>query len=171
MDVGLRLSARARDVTLDLDRGKPGGGGFFYSGLCIRFDHSLTPGSLLDADGRTAPDAIYGSRSRWCGYACRHGEDGGVYGITVIDHPDNPRHPTTWWVRNRANYALLHPSVCYYEPLQIAEGQSLLLRYRVVLHKGFVSPDLIRDVDWDVRLAGPDLQAVGEPTAVPPSMF
>ena len=55
--------------------------------------------------------------------------------------------------------------------VQIAEGQSLLLRYRVVLHKGYVSPDLIGDLEWDVRLAGTDLWAVGEPTAAPPNIF
>ncbi len=146
MDIALRFVPSQREVTLDLNRGKPGGGGLFYSGLIIRFDNVLTPGQLLDANGRREPMEIFGKSSRWCGFAGQHEEDGQVYGITLIDHPENPRYPTPWWVRNGANYALLHPSPCYYEPFHITEGKSLSFRYRAVLHKGTVNPALIERV-------------------------
>lgn len=143
MDIALRFVAHQRDVTLDLKRGTPGKGGLFYSGLTIRFDNLLTPGTLLDADGRSEPMEIFGKNSRWCGFAGQHEDDGQVYGITLIDHPDNPRYPTSWWVRNAKNYALLQPGPCYHEPFHLTEGQSLSLRYRAVLHNGHVNPELI----------------------------
>jgi hypothetical protein len=146
IDVGLTFTPKGRDVTLDLNRGEPGGGGLFYSGLIIRFDNAMTPGQLLDADGRTETMDIFGKQSRWCGFAGKHQSDGQVYGATIINHPSNPRHPTTWWVRNRENYGILHPSPTYYEPLHLAEGGQLVFNYRVVLHKGFVNPGLLKGI-------------------------
>ena len=144
MDLAFQFRPTGRDVTLDLNRGEPGRGGLFYSGLTIRFHNALTPGRLLDADGRTEPMDIYGSRSRWCGFAGRHQEDGQVYGITILDQPGNPRYPTTWWVRNAENYALIQPCFCYHEPLQIAADDTLELNYRIVVHKGYVDPDIVQ---------------------------
>lgn len=144
IDISLQFHPGDHDVTLDLRRGQPGGGGLFYSGLAIRFDNALTPGQLLDANGRREARAVFGAQSRWCGFAGLHGEDGEIYGATIIDHPANPRHPTTWWVRNGANYGILHPSPTYYEPFHLT--QELALRYRVVLHKGFVDLDFIEQV-------------------------
>jgi hypothetical protein len=148
MDIALRFVPSQRELTLDLNRGEPGGGGLFYSGLTIRFDNVLTPGQLLDADGRSEARAIFGQSSRWCSFAGKHAEEGQVYGITLVDHPENPRYPTVWWVRNRPNYALLHPSPSYYEPFHLAAGEALSLQYRAVLHKGAVNPALIERVGF-----------------------
>ena len=136
MAVGLTLRATERDVVLDLRRGDPGGMGRYYSGLAIRFDNSITPGKLLDADGRTEPMDIFGKQSKWCSFTSQHPVDNETYGIAIIDHPDNPRHPTPWWVRNRENYCLIHPSPVYHEPFRLAPDESLTLRYRVVLYRG-----------------------------------
>ena len=146
VDLGLQFRPADRDVTMDLERGEPGGGGLFYSGLTIRFDNAMTPGELLDADGRTEPTDIFGSGSRWCGFAGKHKEDGRVYGATILDALSNPRHPTIWWVRNGENYGLLQPSPTYYEPFDLAQGDVLELKYRVIVHKGFVNPDLIEGI-------------------------
>jgi hypothetical protein len=147
MDITLQFHPAGRDVTLDLNRGEPGRGGLFYSGLTIRFDNAMTPGRLLDADGRTETMDIFGSRSRWCGYAGRHQEDGQVYGMTVLDHPRNSRYPTAWWVRNSENYALIQPGLCYHEPFHLPAGDTLELEYRIVFHKGYVDTELIEGVE------------------------
>ena len=108
----------------------------------------MSPGEFLDADGRSDVDEIFGNTSRWCGFSGRHSEDGQVYGITVIDHPQNPRHPTSWWVRNRKDFCLLHPSPCYHEPFELSPGEPLTLQYRIVLHRGPVPPDIIEEAAW-----------------------
>ena len=136
LDVSIDLHADERSVTLDLLRGDPGGFGIHYSGLALRLNDAMTPGELLDADGRTETADVYGNASRWCGFAGRHAEDGQVYGVTMIDHPENPHYPTRWWVRNGLEYGLLHPSPCFDEPLELEAGESVTLRYRIVLHKG-----------------------------------
>jgi len=147
MDVDLRFIPSKNEVKLDLNRGTPGKGGLFYSGLTIRFDNLLTPGQLLDANGESEPMEIFGKKSPWCGFSGKH-KDGEVYGITVIDHPENPRYPTPWWVRNAKNYALLQPSFCYYEPFSIIQEEPLSLIYRVVIHKGPVKSSLIEKVGF-----------------------
>jgi len=149
MDVKIQFGPGDKDVKLDLKRGEPGKGGLFYSGLTIRFHNDLTLGELLDADGRKETMEIFGSRSRWCGFSGQHKEDGNVYGITILDHPDNPRYPTTWWVRNAPNYGIIQPGLCYYEPYEIRAGDMLELKYRVVLHKGKVNPEFIQNISKD----------------------
>jgi len=151
LDLHLTLTADARETALDLKRGESGQGGCFYSGLTIRFDNGMTPGRLLDAEGRTDTADIYGQRARWCGFSGTHPEDGEVYGITMVDHPGNPRFPTPWWVRNSENYAVMGPSLCYHEPLALAAGQAVAFRYRLVVHRGPVDPDVIEAAapeDW-----------------------
>ena len=146
LDAALQFSSKAPASTLDLSRGEPGLGGLFYSGLTIRFDNAMTPGRLLDADGRTRPMDVFGSRSRWCSYVGRHQEDGKLYGTAILDHPDNPRYPTTWWVRNAENYALIQPGLCYHEPFKLCADALLKLNYTVLLHRDQVEPDLIERV-------------------------
>jgi hypothetical protein len=148
VDLRTELAPHERDVTLDLLRGEPGGGGLFYSGVAIRYNDAMSPGEFLDADGRSDVDEIFGSTSRWCGCSGRHSEDGQVYGITVIDHPQNPRHPTTWWLRNRKDFCLVQPSPSYHEPFELSSGEPLTLQYRIVVHRGPVSPDVIEEAAW-----------------------
>ena len=66
----------------------------------------------------------------------------------MIDHPKNPRHPTTWWIRNRKDFCLLSPSPSYHEPFELSPGEPLTLQYRIVLHRGPVSPDIIEEAAW-----------------------
>lgn len=138
--VELEFLPNEREVILDLRRGEPGADGRFYSGLAIRFDNVLTPGRLLDADGRTEPMDIFGQQSQWCSFTSQHPADGEIYGAAIVDYVNNPRYPTTWWVRNRENYCLIHPSLVYYEPLCLAADEVLKLRYFVVLYRG--QPDV-----------------------------
>lgn len=148
VDFRTELDAHGREATLDLLRGEPGGPGLFYSGVAIRYNDAMSPGEFLDADGRSDVDEIFGSTSRWCGCSGRHSEDGQVYGITVIDHPQNPRYPTSWWLRNRKDFCLVQPSPSYHEPFDLALGEPLTLQYRIVVHRGAVSPQVIEGAAW-----------------------
>jgi len=50
----------------------------------------------------------------------------------VLDHPDNPNHPTTWHCRNDG---WAGAAVCADSPLTVRPGETLRLRYRIVLHR------------------------------------
>jgi hypothetical protein len=66
IDTTISLRPHEGPVRLDLKRGDPGKGGLYYSGLTVRFDNAMTPGRVLDSEGRTDASEIYGSSARWC---------------------------------------------------------------------------------------------------------
>ena len=57
---------------------------------------------------------------------------GKTVGVAVLDHPANP--PTTW--HNLGPIAMLNPCIVAPGPVKINKGQTLQLRYRLVVHDG-----------------------------------
>lgn len=89
-----------------------------------------------EKDGKT-----WGKRGEWCDY---YGpvQDKTV-GIAIFDHPKNPRHPTTWHVRDYGLFAANPFGLSDFEKkpkktgdLLIDAGKSVTFRYRVYLHEG-----------------------------------
>jgi Methane oxygenase PmoA len=97
-------------------------------------------GEVVLAGGRRGEAECWGAASEWADYA-GPAPGGGVAGVAVLDHPDNPRHPTRWHVRD---YGLMcaNPcgSRCFGEAadgtLRIAAGDELRFRFRVLAHRG-----------------------------------
>jgi len=92
--------------------------------------------SAGDTDGKT-----WGKRAAWCDY---YGPvDGQIVGVAIFDHPDNPRHPTWWHVRDYGLFAANPFGVHYFEnkpagtgDLVIPAGESLTFKYRFYFHMG-----------------------------------
>ena len=69
---------------------------------------------------------------------------GNIVGVAVFDHPDNPRHPTWWHVRDYGLFAANPFGRHDFEKLtdksagdlKVAAGQSVTFRYRFYLHEG-----------------------------------
>ena len=84
----------------------------------------------------------WGKRAEWVDY---YGpvEDKTV-GIAIFDHPSNPRHPTSWHVRDYGLFAANPFGKSYFEglpdkhagDLKLPKGQSLTFRYRFYFHEG-----------------------------------
>ena len=55
-------------------------------------------------------------------------------GIAIFDHPKNLRAPSPWYVHDRKPMSYFSPAVLFNKPLTLAAGQSLTLRYRVLIH-------------------------------------
>jgi hypothetical protein len=68
-------------------------------------------------------------------------------GIAVFDHPENPDHPTTWFTRD---YGPFSPNYGFFrdEPIVIAPGAPLRLRYRIYTHTGDVKEARVAQV-WE----------------------
>ena len=49
-------------------------------------------------------------------------------GMAVLDHPQNVRHPTPWYVIRSNVMSYLNPALLTYEPLTIAAEKSLDLQ-------------------------------------------
>ena len=88
-------------------------------------------------DGET-----WGKRADWCDY---YGPvDGKTVGVAIFDHPENPRHPTWWHVRDYGLFAANPFGRHDFESLPdkmagnltVADGESITFRYRIYLHAG-----------------------------------
>jgi hypothetical protein len=85
----------------------------------------------------------WGKRGDWCDYHAPH--NGKTYGIAILDHPQNLRHPTWWHARDygvfSANPVGVHDFEARTTPpgagnYTIPAGGSLTLKYRLIFHTG-----------------------------------
>lgn len=100
-------------------------------------------GRLVNARGDSGIPA-WGKRAEWCDYSGPL-PDGRVIGIAVFNHPQNHAHPTWWHARD---YGLLSANPFGkhdFEKLtdqpnagdvRIPPGGKLVLRYRILFHRG-----------------------------------
>jgi hypothetical protein len=100
-------------------------------------------GRLVNSAGDSGIPA-WGKRAAWCDYSGPLA-DGTVIGVALLEHPRNPRHPTWWHARD---YGLLSANPfgkhdfekLKSEPnagdLSIPGGGELVLRYRLIFHRG-----------------------------------
>jgi hypothetical protein len=83
----------------------------------------------------------WGKRAAWCDY---YGPvEGKTMGVAILDHPDNPRHPTWWHVRDYGLFAANPFGIHDFErkpagtgDLVVPAGESITFRYRVIFHQG-----------------------------------
>jgi len=86
-------------------------------------------------------EETWGKRADWCDYSGP--VDGKTVGIAIFDHPENPRHPTWWHVRDYGLFAANPFGISFFEKkprgtgnFTILAGQSVTFRYRFYLHEG-----------------------------------
>ncbi|HWR50666.1 MAG TPA: PmoA family protein [Bryobacteraceae bacterium] len=104
-------------------------------------DPAKYTGKMITAEGRETEANVWGTRSPWVDYS---GEVGGEpLGITIMDHPSNPRHPTYWHSRGYGLFAANMFGVRDFErdktkdgSLTLEPNQRLRVRYRVLIHPG-----------------------------------
>jgi hypothetical protein len=111
-----------------------------YAGLMWRFAPN-PPGTyrFTDAEGR--------ADAKTCGYASPWIEaavtmpSGAKVKVRMTDHADNPRYPNAWFSRNQPNahnnagYNLIGTGLVFHEPLVLADGKSMRLRYTVSVER------------------------------------
>lgn len=138
-------TALADEVTFDRTPipGEPGGrrhGG--YAGLTFRAAKSLENAAFLASTGQTGMD-FHRQTARWADLS---GEiDGQPCGLAILDHPSNLRHPTPWFLVERARtpfFCLNVAPICL-EPLTLSQGQEVVLRYRILVHPGSGSAEVV----------------------------
>ena len=109
-------------------------------------------------DGKSSPDKLnhghivlstgvrdeetWGKRADWCDY---YGPvEGKIVGVAMFDHPDNPRHPTWWHVRDYGLFAANPFGRHDFEKLEdktagnltVPAGKRVTFRYRFYMHEG-----------------------------------
>jgi hypothetical protein len=134
VDFDLTLHAVQRAVFGDTKEGT----------FAIRLNDSLSEkrgGKLTNAQGAETMDNVWGKPSPWVDYS---GDvKGEKLGVAMFDHPQNPRHPTTWHARDYGLFAAnIFGQHDFKNPnmpdgtLTLEPGQELRFRYRLVIHPG-----------------------------------
>jgi hypothetical protein len=96
-------------------------------------------GKIVNSEGKTDA-AAWGKPAAWVDY---HGPvDDETLGIAILNHPKSFRYPTTWHVRTYGLFAA-NPfglsdftNGAHKGEYILPKGETLTLRYRVLLHKG-----------------------------------
>jgi hypothetical protein len=89
-------------------------------------------GTLVNAEGKTGEKQTWGVSSPWCDYSGTR--DGITEGLAILQHPHNRWFPAKWFTRD---YGFFSPTPMNWLKdgrLEMAKGQKLTLRYRVVVH-------------------------------------
>ena len=138
IDYDVTFSAEFGDVIL----GDTKEGGLLSVRVATSMDGERPDGgTILNSFGGKTEAETWGKRAQWCDYSGPIRGD--WYGICMMDHPGNPRHPTYWHVRDyglmTANCFGVHHFTADPEnrkDFPIPEGASVTWRYRALLHAG-----------------------------------
>lgn len=115
--------------------------------LAVRVAKSMSEffggGTLTSSEGAQHEPAIFGEKARWVDYsgpvATGTGESrqAAVQGITYFDHPENPRYPSCWHVRQDG---WMGASFCLEEGFAVTAQSPLRLRYLLHAHRDGCQP-------------------------------
>jgi hypothetical protein len=104
-------------------------------------DKSPGKGVIVTATGARGAAEAWGKPSPWVDYSGPVGD--GIYGVTIFDHPSNPKHPTYWHVRDYGLFAAnIFGEHDFFNDktrdgsVTLAPGKTMRFRYRVMIHPG-----------------------------------
>ena len=111
--------------------GRPNAG---YGGLFWRGPRSFTNGTILAPQGKGG-DELRGQRAPWTGFTGKHDNTNTASTQIVADATDNVRHPPEWFVRSE-DFAAVCPAPFFAEELPFTAGETLRLKYAVLVADG-----------------------------------
>jgi len=139
MDWTMTFTAKDTDITFERThpKDKPWGG---YGGFSYRANNAMKNQIVIDSEGRKGKEG-HGKPAKWADFS---GEvDGKAVGVAIFDHPDNPRHPTPWYVAT-GKMGYLNPAFLFHEPFTLPAGKSFTLKYRMLVHTGLGDPENLK---------------------------
>jgi hypothetical protein len=137
LDYQVTLHASEGDLVI----GDTKEGGLISVRVASSMEEHRGGGVIVNGLGGVREAETWGKRAHWCGYSGPAGD--GWYGVSLMDHPQNPRFPTYWHVRA---YGLMTAN-CFGRhdftddpdnrwDMPIPAGESRTWRYRVLIHRG-----------------------------------
>jgi hypothetical protein len=111
-------------------------------------------GEIRNSTGKSGEKALLWKPAKWCDYSGPIRENV-TEGITLMDHPQNPNHPTAFHVRSDG---WMGASLTQAAERVIEPGRPLRLRYALYVHSGKPSVEALDKV-WDdfAKTTIPDL--------------
>jgi hypothetical protein len=109
-----------------------------HSLFSARMDPDLSVkfgGTMVNAEGGSGEKETFGKPSPWMDYFGKRGDT--FEGLAILQHPGNPDYPAPWFTRD---YGFFSPTMLYWpsddKATKLAKGESITLRYRVLVHEG-----------------------------------
>jgi hypothetical protein len=119
-----------------------------HSLFCARIAADLSVkngGTMVNAEDIKGEKDTFGKPSPWMDYYGNRGEF--IEGLAILQHPSNPWYPSPWFTRD---YGFFSPTPMYWpengEDTYLKKGESLHLRYRVLVHGGSPEQARIREL-------------------------
>ncbi len=131
-----------KKVELDLEKPARHGGVKWggYAGLSLRGAATLKRSLFRASNGwnNTEDTTGYGEKAAWMDVtASTTDEQAQFVGITIFDHPENPRYPSPWYIwYAEGQHLFFTPSILFDGPLLLLEGEKLHLKYQTYIHDG-----------------------------------
>lgn len=102
-------------------------------------------GTMVNAEGAKGEKDTFGKPSPWIDFSGRRGEF--IEGLAIMQHPSNPWFPSPWFTRD---YGFISPTPMYWpqngEETFMKKGETLQLRYRIIVHSGSLEDANISDL-------------------------
>ncbi len=144
LDYEIRLTANYGDVHC----GDTKEGGILSVRVASALDVPRT-GTITNSYNGINEGDTWGKAAHWCDYSGV--VQGREVGIAVCDHPHSFRYPTHWHVRNYGLMTANPFGYSYYTngvkngAHDLKSGETLLFRYRMILHTGDVTTAKVND--------------------------
>ncbi len=95
----------------------------------------INGGTMIDSEGNSGEKGTFGKSAGWIDcYGRRMNKS---EGIAILQHPSNYWYPSPWFTRD---YGFFSPTPMYWPPntknITLKKGESVKLRYRVIVHSG-----------------------------------
>jgi hypothetical protein len=104
-------------------------------------------GTIRNSEGAVNEPQVHEKPARWVDYSgpIVLDQENGIHakeGVTLMDHPANPNHPTVFHVRDDG---WMGAAVTFAGPRTIEPGKPLKLRYGLWVHAGVPRPETINE--------------------------
>lgn len=111
-------------------------------------------GTIRNSAGQTNEKEVFWQPAKWCDYSGPI-TNAATEGITLMDHPSNPNHPTVFHVRGDG---WMGASLTQKEARTIEPGKPLRLRYGLYVHAGAPPAEALQK-RWEAfaKTEAPDL--------------
>jgi manganese transport protein len=133
IDFEVQLTATVDGVRIGGAAGEPG-----YSGFTVRVKPPREM-RIRDEHHQLDEDGV-GITSHWSDVSGYFDEKETLSGVAILSHPTLPEFPPKWLLRHYGMQNVLYPGP---EPIELKVGEDLVLRHRLVVHRGEADDPLI----------------------------
>jgi hypothetical protein len=137
IDFEIRLLALQENMRLGGSEDEKGYGGF---SVRVRLPEGVR---FLGEKGEAEPQVTAVEAGRWLDISGPYGKDEAADGVTILEHPSLPGFPQPWILRGERS--MQNPAFPGREPVTLSTETPLVLRYRLVIHRGAADPERIQN--------------------------